>query len=680
MILPPASAPGLDQCVLPLLESLGWEGNLTTLAEFLPSQPGWTPAELMDCLGELGWDYLPGRFGWKKAGQPLLVRDRKGTYWCIEGRSASGWRVYRPDSGWEELSPKEFRRAFRGAWTFSFVPAAPDPDAKTSPFWIQDLVSRNRGALGAVLLYSLFLAGFGILSPQFIGLLYQEITSMNSSSTLLYLGLGALLFAAGEVMFLTLRQSLLTSLRGRISESLGKEILRRILGFPLVFGLNLEPAAQYSRIKEFEELADVLSRPVFRSMVDLPFMTILLVFLGLTGGTMVLVPVVTIVLFLLGALFAHPLLKKLEQDAAAATQQVQESLDVVTDKARDLRALALTEHWKARGREAETRGVPALLEKGKTTALFQFFGSAAVSLAGIAAVLAGISEVLAGALQPGALMASMMLVWRILDPFRSVFVLLGSLETASQTLGRLGKFMAIPGEDRLDPSRPALHLPHPSVRVDGFYFKYPTSPRFALANLSLEVPAFGSVHIGGPAGAGKTTLALALTGLLEGSSGRILVGDQNIRQYHSMTYRKALSYLPARVPIAPASLRDNLRFARADAEDDELLEVLDSLGLTTVVASLEEGLETVLGNRFRPPTTDFYRGIGLARVLLRPAKLWILDAPEQGLGPGLKGRFLDLLRQQQDKTIIVFGSDPDFAAWADRRAWIDQGRLLQEAP
>lgn len=676
-------AASLAACIPPLLGALGWRGSKAALAEILPpEQKAWDLADLLPRLKKLGFGTVRKRLtSWEleRPSLPALVLSREGTWFCLVDSADNGYHAFQgSDQTWPVLTAAQLKSDFDRSLYLAFDEAPPDPASKVSPFWVQDFASQHRDMLGAALAYTLILSFFGILSPQFMGLLYQEITTMTSPVGLVSLGLGALLFAGGEVVFLTLRQFLLNNIQQQITEALDTQVVRRILSFPLVMGMNISTAVQFARIKEFESLAEIFGRPVIRSLLDLPFMTILLVALGFMGRTMVLVPLVAIAVFFVLAVFAYPVLKKLEKEASADSSEVQTRLNAVLDHGSSIQVLGLDDHWKKNIEKAELDALPSQLNRGQLSATYGFVSSALVSLTGIVAVLVGVGEVMAGTIPSGALMASMMLIWRILDPFRSLFVLLGSLQSAVQSGQRLQKFMAIAGEPKPDPSRPPLVLPSSAVRVEGLYFKYPQASRFALANVSFSVPAQGSLHIGGNPGSGKSSLALSLLGLVEGSAGRILVGEQNLRQYHPAAYRKAVGYLPAHVPILPVSVKENLRLARADASDEQLRRALADAGLLEDVEGLTQGWDTILDERFSS-RTDFLRSIGIARLLLRETSLWILDEPANGLEAPTRKQFLRALEDRKGKvTLVLLTNDADFAALADQHGRLDQGRYQQE--
>lgn len=676
----------LAACLPALLAALGWKGDPSSLAEYMPP-PGkdLTLAQVTGRMELLG--YRIHRQGGRdrpaaKLVVPGLLEHADGSFSCLVGRESDGFLVYSGiRSAYEHVAPDwPDQTGQKGGYT-GFGKIAEQASAKVGMYWIQNILAENRGILGIALGFSFILALFGVLTPQFMSLLYREIDSMIEPGNLVVLGLGVLLFVGGELAFSVMRQVLMHYLGEKLADVLGRETLRRILYFPWSLGMTAGSRAQWARVQDFEGLASQFGRPMAGALLDLPFMLLLIVALGYMSGTLVLIPLVALVVFGLLAVFAYPLMRKMDQEAAAAGAVAQSRLDAAVELGTGIRRWGLGRFWKESVEAAELEVVPLRLRKNRLSGTFYHLSQALVSLAGLTAVCTGAGEVMAGHLSQSVLLAAMMLVWRILDPLRSLFVYLGTIQTLVQNGSRLQKFMGIAGERQPDPRLHPLRLESRSIRVDGLYYRYPQSNRFALANLGFNLPQDQCLVVEGPAGAGKTTLCLVLTGLLPVNNGRIWVGDQNLQQYSQVCLRKKIAYLPARVPVLPLSIRDNLRLARADATDHELLAAMERAGALEGLQALPRGLDTLMDHGFELPSPDFVQCLGLARLHVRNAGIWLLDEPTQGLVPANRAKFIEQLRELKGRaTILLLGNDPGYLDLADQLAVLEQGRLRIMGP
>ena len=201
----------------------------------------------------------------------------------------------------------------------------------------------------------------------------------------------------------------------------------------------------------------------------------------------------------------------------------------------------------------------------------------------------------------------------------------------------------------------------------------------ALADVSLTLQAGETVAVLGTSGAGKTTLAAVLLGLRDPDAGRVV---------HGADPRDAERSLPGQVawvPQAPAELRGTVRDLTAlgagDVDDAAIREALDEVGLTREVEALPDGLDTLLGPGARGLSVGQRRRLALARALLRPAGLVVLDEPTGDLD--VEGERLvraAVARQRGSRTIVICTHRVAVAAEADRVIVLAAGRTVEDGP
>jgi ABC-type multidrug transport system fused ATPase/permease subunit len=139
-------------------------------------------------------------------------------------------------------------------------------------------------------------------------------------------------------------------------------------------------------------------------------------------------------------------------------------------------------------------------------------------------------------------------------------------------------------------------------------------------------------------------LLIAVLGLLVPCSGTIRIGGQALEDIGPAGWRERLAYLPDRPALISGSLADNLRIAKPDAGDDELVRALADVGATRMLASMPSGLKTPIGEGGRPVSAGERQRIGLARIMLHEASLYLLDEPTAHLDPDTEQKVVEALR------------------------------------
>lgn len=203
----------------------------------------------------------------------------------------------------------------------------------------------------------------------------------------------------------------------------------------------------------------------------------------------------------------------------------------------------------------------------------------------------------------------------------------------------------------------AVMLENVSVRHDG-------ADRDALKNIDLDIAAGERVAIVGTSGAGKSTLFNLLAGEIPADRGRVAVLPARL--------------LTQRTELFQDSLRDNLRLARADASDRELMDALQAAGLGALIDELPAGLDTMLGEGGLGLSGGQARRLALARLFLTDAPLWLLDEPTEGLDSATAQDVLERLKARAGaRTLLIATHIGREAQICERIIVLNQGALVQ---
>ncbi|MCM3695721.1 thiol reductant ABC exporter subunit CydC [Microbacterium oleivorans] len=213
------------------------------------------------------------------------------------------------------------------------------------------------------------------------------------------------------------------------------------------------------------------------------------------------------------------------------------------------------------------------------------------------------------------------------------------------------------------------------IRLRGVTVRWPGAARDALSGIDLDVHPGERIHIVGPSGAGKSTLAHALVRFLS-VAGDYTVGDRAVQAIAPDDLRMTVGLCEQHPMLFDEDIRQNLLFARDTASDDELIAVLERVGLGGWLRS-RGGLDARVGERGALVSGGQAQRISLARALLRGFPVLILDEPTAGVDPAAADALLtDLLGAVGPSQAVVLISHTDVpASLIDRTVRIEDGRV-----
>ena len=196
-----------------------------------------------------------------------------------------------------------------------------------------------------------------------------------------------------------------------------------------------------------------------------------------------------------------------------------------------------------------------------------------------------------------------------------------------------------------------------------------------IAAIGLDLAPGRRVAVTGPSGAGKSTLAAVLFRFRDPDAGTVTLGGVDVTALDPDETRRVVSGVPQDPHVFSATVRDNLRYGRPDATDDELWDVLRRVRLAGAVAALPEGLATEVGTHGARLSGGMHRRLALARALLADPAVLVLDEPTAHLDPDTRDAVLDdVLAATAGRTVLMITHDPARLDRFDEVVTLDGGR------
>jgi ATP-binding cassette, subfamily C, bacterial len=232
-------------------------------------------------------------------------------------------------------------------------------------------------------------------------------------------------------------------------------------------------------------------------------------------------------------------------------------------------------------------------------------------------------------------------------------------------------------------AEPAAH-PHDRMSLtrelsaEGISFTYSESRAAAVKDLSLVIPAGKVVALVGPSGAGKSTIADILMGLILPDSGTLRLDGRPLGPEGVRGWRDQIGYVAPDTFLFHDTIRANLKWARPDAGEAEMLEALRQASAFDLVAGLKDGLETIVGDRGIMLSQGERQRLALARAFLRRPSMLILDEATNSLDSDNEGRVLDAIESRRGElTVVLIAHRLSTIRWADLIYVVEGGKVVE---
>lgn len=344
-------------------------------------------------------------------------------------------------------------------------------------------------------------------------------------------------------------------------------------------------------------------------------------------------------------------IRRLTQEIRSAESSVQEHFQESVQNNLLLRSLEFTPNSVTKLRNLQT----TLLGKVMGYTDFALFSRAMVQLgftAGyITAFLWGIFGLKSGVVTFGTMTAFLQLAAQIQNPIVQLSRQIPAFARVLTSAGRLSELTSAPDEE---PESPVAQEGLTGIRIEGLGFAYSENEKRIFSDLSYDFAPGSLTAVIGKTGIGKTTLMRLLLALVSPCDGKIVFYNNEGKEYPaSPSTRRNLSYVPQGNTLFSGTVRDNLLMGKPDATDDELIEALHTAA-ADFVAELPDGLDTKCGEKGLGFSEGQAQRIAIARGLLRPGGILLLDEPSSSLDIETEKILIQRLKEKaKGKTLIL---------------------------
>ncbi|NLZ67472.1 MAG: ABC transporter ATP-binding protein [Spirochaetales bacterium] len=229
------------------------------------------------------------------------------------------------------------------------------------------------------------------------------------------------------------------------------------------------------------------------------------------------------------------------------------------------------------------------------------------------------------------------------------------------------------------PNAKPLQISEGKVEYKAVHFSYDENGTEVIGDLNLTIQGGAKVALVGESGAGKTTIATLLPRFYVPQAGAILIDGQDISCVTQKSLHEQIGFVQQNVFLFDASIRENLKYGRINATDEEMLEALKAANLYEFISSLPQGLDTQVGERGTRLSGGQKQRLSIARVFLKNPKILIFDEATSSLDNESEALIVEAFnRLAKGRTSIVIAHRLSTIVSADKIFVVDKGKVVEQ--
>jgi HlyB family type I secretion system ABC transporter len=544
-------------------------------------------------------------------------------------------------------------------------------------FW--QLLWPYRGIIGQIVLASLLLQLFGLITPLFTQIILDKVVVNKSFVTLHVFAVGLILFGIWRIGLTATRQYLLDYFSNRLDLVFVSGFINHTLRLPLKFFESRQVGDIITRVQEAQKIQVFLTKQAVSTWLDTLMVFVYIGLMSYYNWHLTLLVLALIPPLVILTVVASPFLRQVSreifrEEAGQNSLLVEMMMGVAT-----IKAAASEQEVRWRWEERLTGMLNMKFKGQKLGNALQSTGGLINSVGSTALLWYGATLVIQDQLTIGQFVAFNMLIGNVINPILALINLWDEFQEILVSVERLNDiFLAKPEES---PQNPLLILPtlRGEVKFENVTFRYDEDEqRNTLQNISFEAHSGETIAIVGRSGSGKSTLVKLLQGLYHPTSGQINVDGHDICQVSPQSLRSQMGVVPQECFLFSGTVLDNITLYRNEFSLEQAVEAAKLAEAHPFIQSLALGYNTKVGEQGSMLSGGQRQRIAIARALLGDPRILLLDEATSSLDTESERRFQqNLARISRDRSTFIIAHRLSTVRNADCILVLDRGVLVE---
>ncbi|MBF0329936.1 MAG: type I secretion system permease/ATPase [Nitrospirae bacterium] len=544
--------------------------------------------------------------------------------------------------------------------------------------WFVPVIWKYRKSLSNVLIASLVLQIFALVTPIFTQVIIDKVLVHRGITTLNVLAVGLVAIAIFESLLGVLRTYVFTHTTSKIDVVLGSRLFKHLLALPLRYFETRRVGDTVARVRELENIRQFLTGAPLTSVLDVMFMAVFIVVMFVYSVKLTLVALAALPFFAALSVFVTPLLRQRLDERFNRGADAQSYLVEAVTGIQTLKSFSLEPESQKKWEGLLSGYIRASFKTYQLSGCAGAIGQLIQRLSYLVILWLGAHLVMDGSISVGQLIAFQMLSGRVSDPVLRLVQMWQDFQQTGLSIRRLGDIFNTKPEPSMNPAKARLPAIQGHVRFEGVRFRYRVDGAETLRNITFDIPAGITLGVVGRSGSGKSTLAKIVQRLYIPEAGRILIDGVDISLADPAWLRRQIGVVLQENFLFNGSVKDNIAIHYPSAAMTDIVRVAHLAGAHDFILELPEGYDTMVGEKGTALSGGQRQRVAIARALLMNPRLLIFDEATSALDYESESIIQNNLKKIcHGRTVIIIAHRLSTLKHADRIAVIDKGELVE---
>ena len=587
--------------------------------------------------------------------------------------------VQSPEVGRPELLElADFAAAWSGRLILITSRATLAGDLRKFDFsWFIPAVVKYRKLLSEVLVVSLVLQLFALITPLFFQVVMDKVLVHRGFSTLDVIAVGLLVVVTFEVTLTALRSYIFAHTTSRIDVELGASLYRHLIALPLAYFQARRVGDSVARVRELENIRSFLTGNAITILLDLVFSVVFLSVMLHYSKMLTLIVVLSIPCYILLSAGFTPVLRRRLNEKFTRGAENQAFLVESVSGIDTLKSMAvepqMTRQWD--------KQLAGYVSASFKTSTLSTLAGAGVTLVGklvtVATLWFGARQVIDAELSVGQLIAFNMLAGQVAQPVMRLAQLWTDFQQTGISVQRLGDILNTPTE--INSQQLTLPRLQGAIRFDNVQFRYRPDANPVLKGIELSIAPGEVIGVVGRSGSGKSTLTRLVQRLYVPEQGRVLIDGIDLSVADASSLRRQIGVVLQENLLFNRSIRENIALTDPGAPIERVMQAAKLAGAHEFILELPEGYDTQVGEHGTGLSGGQRQRIAIARALLTNPRILIFDEATSALDYESE-RIIQQNMQaiSRGRTVIIIAHRLSAVRHANRIVVLDRGQIVEQ--